>query len=159
MWSWSGTPLPDDRALLRRYNTALDPARHVRFHGLEMYGTVADEPGGVLAHTVFDGSADRPHADHLRRLLLEHRASGGAPDAPLTDTATAFDAVLHTLTFNPAEHARPRRSERRTARLPRRAARLVRLADPARLRAQAVRRASFSPGPAPDRNRRRAGQW
>ncbi|WP_018565955.1 erythromycin esterase family protein [Streptomyces sp. PsTaAH-124] len=80
MWSWSRTPLPDNRALLRwlrRHNTTLDPARHVRFYGLEMYGTAPEEPGEAPRHTVLDDPADRPHAAHLHRLLLEHRAAGG----------------------------------------------------------------------------------
>ncbi|MFH8224345.1 erythromycin esterase family protein [Streptomyces sp. NPDC018057] len=80
VWSWSRTPLPDNRALLRRlrrHNRALDPALHVRFYGLEMYGAASEEPGGAPRHTVSDDPADRRHADRLRRLLLEHRAAGG----------------------------------------------------------------------------------
>jgi hypothetical protein len=80
VWSWSRAALPDNLTLLRwlrRHNIGRAPADRVRFYGLEMYGTGADDPDAAPGRDALDDPADRRHAGILHRRLLEHRAAGG----------------------------------------------------------------------------------
>ncbi|MGQ4515372.1 erythromycin esterase family protein [Streptomyces sp. DW26H14] len=80
VWSWAGSAeLSDNSSLLRwlrRHNARLPAADQVRFYGLEMYGTTAENPDGVPDSGTLD-EADLRHAGSLHRSLVEHRAAGG----------------------------------------------------------------------------------